>query len=374
MGSKRAMLENGLGHALDRYAPKFERFVDLFAGSGAVASHIAVNKEIPVLAYDLQKYSSVLTGAVIARNRPFDAQRSWEAWHRRASKLVGKSVGPSWKRLTASIVKDCRRWCGSQSDRPITAAYGGYYFSPNQALWIDALRTTLPANRILRTSALAALIRAASQCAAAPGHTAQPFQPTLTAKKFLAGAWAMDVVAKTATAYAQVSLLFAKQTGQAAVKDANEAARRIRETDLVFIDPPYSGVHYSRFYHVLETIAHGACGEVTGTGRYPAAELRPRSKYSVGTEAEDALDDLLSTLASRGATAILTFPEHACSNGLSGDSVCDIASDYFDIRSAELGSRFSTLGGRGDSMLKQKGRDARHHRQELILLLRPKRR
>ena len=38
MGSKRSMLLNGLGDLLANNAPKTTRFVDLFAGSGAVAS------------------------------------------------------------------------------------------------------------------------------------------------------------------------------------------------------------------------------------------------------------------------------------------------------------------------------------------------
>jgi adenine-specific DNA methylase len=373
MGSKRAMLQNGLGHVLDEHAPKFRRFFDLFAGTGSVAGHVAVKHDIPVLAYDLQEYSTVLTGALILRNRAIDARRSWDAWLERARKLVGNDESPPCDRFTRAYVQRCRTWCEAQADRPITAAYGGHYFSSRQAVWIDALRATLPTNEHVRTAALAALIRAASQCAAAPGHTAQPFQPTRTAKKFLANAWSLDIATRTSQAFAQIGLLFAKKIGKAEVGDANKVVREVQDTDLVFIDPPYSGVHYSRFYHVLETIALGRCGEVTGSGRYPASARRPRSKYSVSTESEDALDDLLCTLASRGASALLTFPGHACSNGLSGESVFEMASDYFNVRSAEINSRFSTLGGRGDSKRKQKGRKARHDREEMMLLLRPKR-
>ena len=49
---------------------------------------------------------------------------------------------------------------------------------PSEADAIDAFRASLPRSEPSRTIALAALIRAASKCAAAPGHTAQPFQPT----------------------------------------------------------------------------------------------------------------------------------------------------------------------------------------------------
>ena len=60
MGSKRWMLENGLGNILEQNIPHYRRFVDLFAGSGVVASYVAKRSRIPVVAYDLQEFSVVL--------------------------------------------------------------------------------------------------------------------------------------------------------------------------------------------------------------------------------------------------------------------------------------------------------------------------
>ena len=79
-----------------------------------------------------------------------------------------------------------RAFCELCDKYPITKAYGGHYFSPLQAIHIDALLTTLPITN--KNTLLASLIHAASECAASPGHTAQPFQPTKTAKKYLFGA------------------------------------------------------------------------------------------------------------------------------------------------------------------------------------------
>ena len=63
MGSKRAMLRNGLGELLAQEVPNAERFIDLFAGSGAVAAHVASKFQVPVLAFDLQRYAAILAGA-----------------------------------------------------------------------------------------------------------------------------------------------------------------------------------------------------------------------------------------------------------------------------------------------------------------------
>ena len=70
MGSKRAMLQNGLGELLGRQVLNAPRFVDLFAGAGSVAIHVARKFPISVLAFDLQSYSAVLTSAVVGRQTP----------------------------------------------------------------------------------------------------------------------------------------------------------------------------------------------------------------------------------------------------------------------------------------------------------------
>ena len=139
----------------------------------------------------------------------------------------------------------------------------------------------------------------------------------------------------------------------------------------MFIDPPYSGVHYSRFYHVLESIARGRSGAVTGIGRYPDERRRPRSRYSLQSEASDALDNLLKTIAARGSKIILTFPNHSCSNGLSGSLVYKIALRHFDVVKKSVASRFSSLGGTSDNRGNEAGRAARRYTRELVLTLTP---
>lgn len=367
------MLQNGLGDLLKREVSAAGRFVDLFTGSAAVAGHVARHFNIPVLAFDLQEYSVALAKAVVGRHKSLDWKRVWRNWHRRASTVVSKTPVPNTNKLTQATVAEARKWAEGRRGLPITKAYGGHYFSPSQAVWIDALRKTLPRRTVYRSIALAALVQAASQCAAAPGHTAQPFQPTRTAKRFLQEAWERNLVERTRLAFSAIASSSAKRTGSAEVLDANAAAKKLKKNDLVFIDPPYSGVHYSRFYHVLETITQGTCGAVTGIGRYPEAKRRPRSKYSMRTTSRDALDDLLKTVSSQGAKAILTFPDHLCSNGLSGNSVLRIAEKHFQVKQKTVKSKFSTLGGTSDDeRVREAARDARLYASEMMLLLEPR--
>lgn len=365
------MLNNGLGDVLNRELVSATRFVDLFAGSGAVSLHVARNSSIPIHAVDTQDYSALLINAVVRRKQAFDCESSLNTWIRRAKlRLEGLRV-PNPKKITVTKVKRLRVWSGNRTN-PITRAYGGYYFSPKQAMWFDALRSTLPRKEPAKSVALAALIKCASQCAAAPGHTAQPFKPTRTAKKYLLEAWSRDVLAYTQKAFRSMAKDSARRKGIAQVGDANKAAARLKTGDLAFIDPPYSGVHYSRFYHVLETIARGRCGSVSGTGRYPPFDERPWSRFSVQTESRKAFDELLKLVSSRKTKTIVTFPVHKCSNGLSGRIVRNVSKKYFKIKEQTVKGRLSSLGGVGGKRKGAAGRAARKRSRELILVLTPR--
>ncbi|RIX31859.1 DNA adenine methylase [Sphingomonas edaphi] len=371
MGSKRAMLGNGLGEALGRSLGEVNRVFDLFTGSAAVAWHIGQRYDATVLASDLQEYSRVLAAAVIERTEAV-TDRVWvDSWIERASeRLFDHAQWAEIAKLQENLGKiGASEAASSARDQylgdgfPLSKAYGGYYFSMWQVAWLDALRATLPSQSGLRDLALASIIQAASRCAASPGHTAQPFKPNESAGKFLIEAWRRDLPSIVRSRIDDIAPRHAKREGKAHCMDAIELADRAKPGDLCFLDPPYSGVHYSRFYHVLESIARGDVGEVSGSGRYPNRSDRPVSDFSMSSRSKRAFDDLLAVLARRKVAVIITFPAGSASNGLSGEDVKALAADHFRIEEEKVSSRFSTLGG------DLKHRAARQDADELILTL-----
>jgi len=376
MGSKRSMLRNGLGDLLLEQTPLFDRFVDLFAGAGFVSWFVAERIDKPVLAVDLQRYSTILTEAVISRTNPLDVEFLKEDWisttkkKRNSSYLWKKAKNLSNKNLLVKLfVNQARKLCEEISTiGPIWNAYGGHYFSPTQALTFDYLLSNLPEDYDERIVCLAACISTASECVASPGHTAQPFQPTKGAGKYILDSWQQDPLERCKTNIENLCNKFAKVKGSVVTGDSQNVISQLNSRDLVFMDPPYSNVQYSRFYHVLETIAR--CNtkiSVTGVGRYPALEERPQSKFSNTGQAKDALKALLKGVAEKGSTIIFTFPSGNSSNGLSGEYIKFIASEWFHINNKnKIEGQFSSLGGNNGN------RKARNKSSELILLLTPK--
>jgi len=375
MGSKRGMLKNGLGSLLSECVPESKRFYDLFCGAGSVSGYVAQNFDVPVYASDLQSYAVALAAAQIEQTQAFDHSAVVKLWAEEARAWLARQeeiwayalefapqdgAHESWR----IAVEQVRKICSELPDCfSVARAYGGYYYSLVQALAIDALRATLP--RGYEVACLAALLDASSACAAAPGHTAQPFGTKSTALPHLATAWNKDVAQRCFDALAANASIVAKRAGRASCCEALELVGGMRPGDLAFVDPPYSEVQYSRFYHVLESISRGSVSTVSGVGRYPPLTERPQSKFCLVTESYRAFDQLMSDLARTGASAIVTFPAQKASNGLSGEDVEDISAQYFRVKKKKIASVFSTLGGNAVS------RTARKPATELVLHLVP---
>ena len=367
------MLENGLGEILSKEADSSERIVDLFCGAGSVSWFSATKLGKPVLACDLQHYATVLAGAVVQRTRAIPYEKANELWLLRAYKTRSRLKGWEESEQLDAAKYNIGRWrkcaqelCSSDAaahSSIIWRCYGGHYFSPMQALSFDAMLKALPKNKQLRQVCLAAIIKAASHCVASPGHTAQPFKASRTAGPYLREAWIRDPFDYARKALEEICPMHADKLGRAVVADANQKAKYLKSSDLVFIDPPYSSVQYSRFYHVLEAIAKNSCGETVGVGRYPPIQERPNSRYSRQGASEEAMRDLLKALAEKKCNVILTFPQSECSNGLSGYDLEALARKSFRVRRKVIKSRFSTLGGNS------RNRKARETSDELILIL-----
>ena len=374
MGSKRVLLQNGLGSLILEESKKSKRIVDLFCGAGSVVGFAARETSLPVLAIDLQHYSIVLAKSILGRVSSISSEDIGKKWLTRVDK--DRSASLLWKkaqtlslkidmRSVRQYVETCRDLCEKKSEiGPIWNAYGGYYFSPEQALVFDYMLKYLPDGDVERTICQAAMIITATRCVASPGHTAQPFQPTPTAKKYIIESWKRDPLEVCKKVLKVVCAQYAKTLGDAYVADAVSEASKLKPTDLVLVDPPYSGVQYSRFYHVLETLARGSCGSVSGAGRYPSIEERPQSDFSNVGQSKEALIKLLSNLSRSGATVIFTFPEGVCSNGLSGEMIFKEARQHFTIDKKIIRGKFSTLGGNKEK------RASRKDSSELILLMR----
>lgn len=358
---------------------------DAFCGSGIVAWTLAEAFQRPVLAGDLQKFATVRASGVLSRTRPLTDTTFIERWFKRAEMLVEEIAGDlrlpkcpeasmktkfiaprkAVKRARGYAAKTLRRVLLSNGHNwPITLAYAGYYYSIEQSLMLDALRATLPSGKEERAVALSALIGAASRCSASPGHTAQPLGIGRRSLPHVIDAWNRHVQDYVRDEIAQLAPRHAKVEGEVKTVSWDKLLDYLSPGDVVFCDPPYSDVQYSRFYHVLETLARGSRVEVSGAGRNPPFEDRPESDFSRKSRSKIEAESLLREAAERELRLVITFPISKQSNGLSAWAFASKAQKYFStVVDREVESTFSTLGGNGTD----EHRPARQDRVERII-------
>jgi len=372
------MLTGTLGNHLRDLAPVAARFVDLFAGSGAVSRYVATRATVPVAAVDLMRFSGIIAAATVERTTALNAGRLFAAWRRRAidwalehGELESAALAVSQPE-SADDVEVGRALCRVSVDGAfIWSHYGGYYFSPAQSLRLSAFYATLPLKAPQRTVALAALLRTASRASASPGHTAQPFRPTERLLPHLRSAWRVDVDTELKRQLEAIAPSPALVKGAAVTGDSVVFAQQcVRDGDLVFCDPPYSEAQYSRFYHVLEGIAIGGWSHVSGAGRAPEGSERPSSDFSRKTRAVAATDRLITGLAQHRTTVLWTYPEGIRSNGLTVDDIRACAEHHFTVSETRIPMRHSTLGG---SQLNHEQRHGRRDLHEVLFRFDPRR-
>lgn len=375
MGHKGRMLPT-LWSVIQNNLDGVHRIADPFCGTASVSWFLASHTTLKVVSGDLQLFAAIRGAAVVERTCVLEQPRlHFERWFLRAKEILSDITNAFPSGVMAinsefvtegdaeAYVARCRNFCSKVlpfvlSDRKdyfgISLAYGGYYYSPFQALILDSLRQTIPDVPEIKNIFIASLIDAASKCVAAPGHTAQPFQPTKNSTKFILEAWGRNIWNYVFNAGMVIAEKHACVQGRAIQGDYRKCLDLLEAGDMVFADPPYSDVQYSRFYHVLESLAQGKNYAVSGTGRYPEQKYRPVSDFSKRSLAKEAIRELVEICATKRFKLILTFPNHVSSNGLSAEIIKNIASDYYgNIEQIPFKSNFSTLGGNGEN---RKGR------------------
>src|SRR2546423_7481857 len=186
------------------------------------------------------------------------------------------------------------------------------YFTPENAARIDAAREELEGWRAAGEIAvddyyllLAAIIEGADRVANTAGVYAsymKRWQPN----------------AKRAFGIVPEKPIKGTQLADAHLMDATDAARRIGEVDLVYIDPPYNSRQYVAYYHVPEIIARGWTESVPAirgkVGLLAGSE--GRSQWSHGRRVKKLVSELLAASGARQALVSFNSEGHLAPDAL----------------------------------------------------------
>lgn len=112
---------------------------------------------------------------------------------------------------------------------------------------------------------------------------------------------------------------------------------------VVYADPPYTRDHYSRFYHVLETMALRDEPQISVTTRAGKVslsrgiyrEIRHQSPFCIRSKAIPAFEDLFCACRDNGLPLVLSYSPHEEGDGthprvVSTKNIIESASAYFN--------------------------------------------
>lgn len=391
LGSKLRLLGFIEGH-VQRITPERAGVCDLFAGSGCVSYRLS--RQFPVVACDIQHYSRVINNALLRKYD--DVQRKVGIFLRMLqSKVNCKDVlldafnpliefeenaigGKDALSLTNVIehgsvevynlernvspidslllkVSNALRRRNIDDERSlISRYYGGVYFSYRQAVQMDILLELIFKEISVeeRDLFLAPLLSAASDVVDTVGkHFAQPIRARDSSgniKPLVCNKALKDKTVDVITLYVEWLRRYAALPkacyNSLAVQGDFEKCLETLPADVrtVYADPPYTREHYSRFYHVLETISLRDTPKVStvkthgkihvSNGIYRAGRFQ--SPFCIKSQAIGAFDRMFALSAEDGRNMVLSYSPYDQSKNshprvVTIDQIVEVAEKYY---------------------------------------------
>lgn len=369
------------------------RVCDLFAGSGAIGASLAPKRDVTTV--DVQEFSRVICSAqlnpavmsIADAHAWADAARASDV-HQTMSwcfapvvdfekEAIAGALAGSFDELIALleavpiVIPDTgdmpaalanarskvrRRLKASGlniRDSTVTSYFGGIYFSFQQSIFLDAaLAQANSASGELRDTLLAATLSCASSIVNTVGKQfAQPLRPREkngSVKKGLGSVVHRDRAFDASLAYEEWLVTYS------GLKKSNRNHRCLRmdyldalrqygsEFSVVYADPPYTRDHYSRFYHVLETMCLRDAPQIavvvkkgmTVPSRGLYREDRHQSPFCIRSEAPRAFSELLTATSSYNVPVVLSYSPHEAGDGthprvMSASDIVAVAKQHY---------------------------------------------
>ena len=242
----------------------------------------------------------------------------------------GQDLPGHIRRALAAVHEELARLDLAESvDSVVSRYFGGLYFGIEQGIQLDVLaRRASLVGRAEADTVMSAVLSTASACVGTIGKQfAQPLRPRDKCGAPKLGLWkridrdrSLDLRATFEQSLTLLSHRPAAQLDSLAVRSDYREFLDAWEGNLavVYADPPYTRDHYSRYYHVLETIAlrdQPMLSRTNLNGRGSVSrgvyrEDRHQSPFSIRTQAPGAFRELMHLTKRRGASLLLSYSPH----------------------------------------------------------------
>lgn len=367
MGSKSKIIDfiiNGINEVRRDGQP----ILDLFTGSASLAG--AIGRQATVLSNDIQAYSGILADAYTIAWRNSKTPTAEEILKEAEREinlhqsdiidyLIDYSLCNSLDSFNKAEVKqrELINFSFSHKYHLFLKNYSGTWWSAKQCMWIDAIRKVAEDHNANSAYPLimSSLMYAMAYSSQGTGHYAQYRDAkTPSSMKDILIYRSRDLAAYFSRKYKEVLStldISEPKTASRSTSQDFKASLTGFKNGVVYADPPYCFVHYSRFYHALETLVLYDFPELQiksekiVKGRYRVN--RHQSPFSISSKVPGAFKDLFSGVQNGNSNLVLSYSNTGM---ISLTQLADLANEIFIGRKIELLStdhQHMTLGRQG---------------------------
>jgi adenine-specific DNA-methyltransferase len=323
MGSKREILDF-VSSGIQQLELNNAWVCDLFAGTGVVSG--SLKGKYNIHANDIQSYSAILSKTYLSNLKdsvPLErlAEVKKEAlamvcqFQTAYPKLQFDYTNINSLKDFTTVEKQQQKLIDSEFKigfHLFAKYYSGTYWSYEQCVWIDSLRAVAemyqgePEYFVI----LSSLIFAMSYASQSTGHYAQFRDASKDNMLDILSYRNRNIWAYFERKFVELITNVNGAGGRpfkATTLNYLDCLRIIHEGTIVYADPPYQSVHYSRFYHALETLVKYDYPKVQYKGRY--REDRHQSPFCKKTTVVDAFTGLFDAVRGKKSHLVLSYSD-----------------------------------------------------------------
>lgn len=328
MGSKTDVLdliEKGFNFFKD---DEHEVVCDLFAGSATLSA--ALRNKVNIISNDIQMYSSVFASVylenyewdkypeiteisnqayqrVMQFNEMFVEYKNKFDYNREFTLDEMNAVEEAQRKLI-----EVDKWKKFDEYYLFTQNYSGTYWSYDQCVWIDSYKSVIDKfknDKAYYNLLLTCLIYAMAYNSQSTGHYAQYRIPeTDSSKEDILIYRRKNIIDFFERKYEELKEFLTEKNHfkyQTMAETDVNCLKKLPEHTLVYADPPYCFVHYSRFYHIIETLVKYDYPDVKYKGRYRTD--RYQSEYCKKTDVKEAFEKMFVGVTHTKSDLILSY-------------------------------------------------------------------
>lgn len=368
MGSKRNILDFVVESIDEIIDNEDQRLYDLFGGSAVVSG--AFRDKLNVTCNDIQSYTGILAETYLSNYywNEYDEgilDRIVEEAQRKVNLFkttydIGdfdylKNVSFDEIRILESNQQDLINFNFNGLDHLFAKNFSGTYWSYEQCLWIDAISSVARSEEykdtFLYNVIMSSLMFAMAYCTQSTGHYAQYRDVTESNMKDILLYRRKQILPLFERKFLSLKELYNEDNNtqfnhNTTCQDYSILLDNIEDNSIVYADPPYQFVHYSRFYHALETLAKYDYPEVQFKGRYRTD--RHQSPFCIKTKVKGAFQDMFNKIYAHHSSLVLSYSDTGM---ISREDLILLAEEIFidyNIVVNELNHEHSTMGRQGD--------------------------